>query len=227
MPYGQCSESRRKFNKPRLDAISIPDYVIKKVATHGARHGKIEVKREYHVAWNAWKRCCDKVDSPRRTFYRCSRSISQRSILSWVTARNRMVRTSAKSGMNFGKDHTCELTPEEEDTKDNGILLWTQQAKMKLRSDCRAPVLMKNRLHHDSGEPIEEPIHRGQQRRTQQGQEVFSDDYFSNTRVDRHTGCEYWMPSSSSSRSYTQKFLFGSDLFLLRLVSFTIDSDPL
>ena len=47
----------------RLNAISIPDYVIKKGATHGARHGKTEVQREYHLAWNAWKRCCKKVDS--------------------------------------------------------------------------------------------------------------------------------------------------------------------
>ena len=29
---------------------------------------------------------------------------------------------------------------------------------MKLRSDYRAAVMMKNRLHHESGEPIEEPI---------------------------------------------------------------------
>ena len=36
---GQClidSVSRRKFNKLRLDALSIPHYVIKKGATHGA-----------------------------------------------------------------------------------------------------------------------------------------------------------------------------------------------
>ena len=32
------SESRRKFNKLRLDALSIPNYVIKKGPTHGARH---------------------------------------------------------------------------------------------------------------------------------------------------------------------------------------------
>ena len=40
---GQClidSESRRKFNKLRLDAFSIPHYVIKKGRPHGARHGK-------------------------------------------------------------------------------------------------------------------------------------------------------------------------------------------
>ena len=68
---GQClihSESRRNLNKLRLDAISIPDYVIKKGATHGARHGKTEVQREYHMAWNVWKRCCEKVDSQGEHF---------------------------------------------------------------------------------------------------------------------------------------------------------------
>ena len=34
------SESRRKSNKLRLDALSIPNYVIKKGRSHGARHGK-------------------------------------------------------------------------------------------------------------------------------------------------------------------------------------------
>ena len=64
---GQCliySESTRLFfNGQRLDALAIPNYVIKKGATHGARHGKTEVQREYHLAWNAWKRCCKNVDS--------------------------------------------------------------------------------------------------------------------------------------------------------------------
>ena len=63
---GQClidSESTRKFNKLRLDALSIPNYVIKKGPTQAARHGKTEVQREHHLAWNAWKRCCTKVDS--------------------------------------------------------------------------------------------------------------------------------------------------------------------
>ena len=44
----QCliySESRRKFNKLKLDAVSIPDCVIKTGASHGARHGKTEVQR--------------------------------------------------------------------------------------------------------------------------------------------------------------------------------------
>ena len=68
---GQClidSESRRKFHKLRLDALSIPNFVIKKGATHGAGHGKTEVQREYHMAWNVWKRCCKKVDSQGEHF---------------------------------------------------------------------------------------------------------------------------------------------------------------
>ena len=62
------SVSRRKFNKLRLDALSIPNYVIKKGPTHGGRHGKTEVQKEYHQAWNAWKRCCKKVDSQGEHF---------------------------------------------------------------------------------------------------------------------------------------------------------------
>ena len=68
---GQClidSESRRKFHKLRLDALSIPNYVLKKGPNHGARHGKNEVQKEYHQAWNAWKRCCKKVDSKGEHF---------------------------------------------------------------------------------------------------------------------------------------------------------------
>ena len=45
---GQClidSESRIFFNKLRLDALSLLNYVLKKGTTHGARHGKTEVQR--------------------------------------------------------------------------------------------------------------------------------------------------------------------------------------
>ena len=56
-------ESRRKSSKLRLNALSIPHYVIKKGRSHGVRHGKAEEQTEYHIAWNACKRCCKKVDS--------------------------------------------------------------------------------------------------------------------------------------------------------------------
>ena len=62
------SESRRKFNKVRLDALSIPHYVIKKGRSHGAQHGQTEEQKEYQKAWNAWKRCCKKVDTQGEHF---------------------------------------------------------------------------------------------------------------------------------------------------------------
>ena len=56
------SEFRRKFNKLRLHTLSIPHYIIKKGRTHGARHGKTKAKKQYHIAFNAWKRCRKRVD---------------------------------------------------------------------------------------------------------------------------------------------------------------------
>ena len=35
---------------------------------------------------------------------------------------------------------------------------------MKLRSDSRAAVSMKNRLHHESGQQVEERLHPNQQK---------------------------------------------------------------
>ena len=119
---------------------------------------------------------------------------------------------SAKSGMNLHKKtiHIVSLQRKREDIKDNGILLLNKAGKngpMKLRPDYRAAVLMKNRLQHESGEPIEEPVlHPGQQRRTRQLQEVFSEDYFSGARVDQHAGWQYWPSSPSSSWWYASEW---------------------
>ena len=68
---------------------------------------------------------------------------------------------------------TYRLTPEERRRfKGQWYLTLNKACKnglMKLRSDFRAAVSMKNRLHHESGEQTEEPIHPGQQRRIQHG----------------------------------------------------------
>ena len=104
------------------------------------------------------------------------------------------------------EDHTYKLTPEER-RRCKGQFLITEAA-----------VLMKIRLHHETGEPIEEPIHPGEQRRIQQGQEVFSDDYFSSARVDQHTGWEYW-PSSTSSFVVVRILIgVGSELTFFELL---------
>ena len=55
------SESGQKNHKLRLDALSIPHDVIKMVRPHGARHGKTEAQKQYHIAFNAWTRCRKRV----------------------------------------------------------------------------------------------------------------------------------------------------------------------
>ena len=51
------SESSQNFNNLRLDAFSIPHYIINKNRHHGARHGKIEAQKEHFVSHNARKKC--------------------------------------------------------------------------------------------------------------------------------------------------------------------------
>ena len=118
------SESRRKFNKLRLDALSIPHYVIKKGRGHGVRYGKTEEQKEYHIAWNAWKRCCKKVDSqgefftgihdkfPRDQVYRESQLA-----IGWTEQKCKEMDEFAE------EHHTYHLSLQRnsKDTKDNGI----------------------------------------------------------------------------------------------------------
>ena len=54
------SESSQKIYKWRLDALSIPLYVIKKGRPHGTRHGKTDAQKEHFVAYNARKSCIKK-----------------------------------------------------------------------------------------------------------------------------------------------------------------------
>ena len=163
------SESRRKFHKLRLDALSIPNYVIKKGRSHGARHGKTEEQKEYHIAWNAWKRCCKKVDSqgghftgihdrvPRDPVY-CESQLA----IGWTEQKCEELDELAK------EDHTYHLSPEEfRRYQGQWYITLNRSGKnvpMKLRSDFRTVVSMKNRLHHESGQQVEELIHPDQYR---------------------------------------------------------------
>ena len=54
------SESNQKLSQWRLDALSIPHYVIRMERPRGARHGKTEAQKEHFVAHNARKRCIKK-----------------------------------------------------------------------------------------------------------------------------------------------------------------------
>ena len=152
------SESRRKFNKLRLDAPSIQHYVIKKGRCHGARHGKIEEQKEYHIAWNAWKRCCKIIDSQGEYFT----GIHDRFLRDPVYRESQLAigwsDQKCKEWDELAKeDHTHKLTPEER-RRYNGQRYLTlnksgTNGPMRLRSDFRAAVSIKNRLHREPGEP--------------------------------------------------------------------------
>ena len=170
---GQCliySESRGEFNRRRLDAISVPNYVIKKGRSYGAEHGKTEEQKEYHIAWNAWKRCCKKVDSQgghftgiHDRFLRDPVYRESQPAIGWTEQQCNDMDELAK------EDHTYHLTPEEQRRYQGQWYLTLNKSgkngPMKLRSDFRAAVSIKNRLHRESGEKVEEPISPEQYRR--------------------------------------------------------------
>ena len=133
------------------------------------------------MAWNAWKSCCKKVDSQCEHFT----GIHDRFLRDPVYRESQLEigwsEQKCKEWNELAKQaHTNKLTPEEQRRyKGHWYLTLNKPGKngpMKLRSDFRAAVTIKNRLHRESGEQEEEPISPGKQRRIQQGQEVFSED---------------------------------------------------
>ena len=67
------SESSQMFNQWRLDAFSIPHYVITKERPRGARHGRTEAQKQHFLAHNARRRCIKKnVDGIHDRFQRDS-----------------------------------------------------------------------------------------------------------------------------------------------------------
>ena len=113
-------------------------------------------KNKENTTWLGMRgRDAVRKSTPKVNIYRYSRSISQRSSLSWTTTRNRMDRTRVQRvGWTCKKDHTYKLIPEEKRRYKGQryLTLNKEHGPMKLRSDFGAAVLMKNRLHHESGE---------------------------------------------------------------------------
>ena len=54
------NESSQHFHQWRLDALSIPNYVIKKKRPRGVRYSKTEAQEEHFLAHNSRKRCIKK-----------------------------------------------------------------------------------------------------------------------------------------------------------------------
>ena len=126
--------------------------------------------KEYHLAWNAWKRCCKKVDSQgehvtsihdrllRDPVYRESQLAigwTEQKCKEWDELAKRRLYMSIYSRGKKRYQGQWYLT----------LNKAGKNGHMKLRSDFRAAVLMKNRLHNELGEQVEERLHPNQQRR--------------------------------------------------------------
>ena len=140
------SESRRKFNTLRLDALSFPHYVIKKGRPHGARHGKTEAQKQYHIAFNAWKRCRKRVDGQEEHY----KGIHDRFLLHQVYCESQL-----KNGWTEQKCIVMDELAQQDDT----YRLSIEEFK------SRAAVLLKNRFHPESGEEVAQPKSPQQYRR--------------------------------------------------------------
>ena len=157
------SESSQKFNKLRLDALSIPHYVIKNGRPHGARHGKTETQNQYHIAFNAWKRCRKRVDGQEEQH----EGIYDRFLSDQVFHDSQLkIGWTEQKCIEMDKfsleDHSYRLSREEFKRHQGQWYLTLNKsgknAPMRLRSDFRAAVTTKNRLHRESGEERAEPI---------------------------------------------------------------------
>ena len=119
---------------------------------------------------NAWKRCCKKVDSLgghftgiHDRFLRDPVYRESQLAIGWTEQKCKELDELAK------EDHTHHLTPEEQRRyQGQWYLTLNKSGKnglMKLRSDFRCAVSIKNRLHRESGEKVEEPISPEQYRK--------------------------------------------------------------
>ena len=121
-------------------------------------HDKTEVQREYHLAWNAWKRCCKKVDSQGEHIT----GIHDRFLKDPVCRESQLAigwsEQKCKEWDELAKeDLTYKLTPENRRRyKGQWYLILNKAGKngpMKLRSDYRAAVYQMDKLCSSSKVP--------------------------------------------------------------------------
>ena len=105
--------------------------MIKKGPTHGARHGKTEVQKEYHLAWNAWKRCCKKVDSQGEHFTGIHDFSEIQSIVNHNSQSDGQNKKCKEWDELAKEEHTYKLTPEEKTKIPRTMVSYFEQSRQK------------------------------------------------------------------------------------------------
>ena len=141
-------EPRSRIQPKILDAHCIPHCVIKKGRHHGARHGKTEAQKRYHIAFNARKRCCKRVDSQGEHF----KGIHDRFLRDRVYRDSQLVipwteQMCIEMDELAKQNRTCRLSKEEfKRCQGQWYLTLNKSGKhapMRLRPDYRAAVSQK------------------------------------------------------------------------------------
>ena len=143
--------------------LSIPHYVIKKGRPHGARHGKTEAQKQYHIAFNAWKRCRKRVDGQEEHY----EGIHDRFLRDQVYRDSQLkIGWTEQKCIEMDKlaqeDHSYRLSRDEFQRYQKQWYLTLNKscknAPMRLRSDFRAAVTIKNSLHREPGKERAQPV---------------------------------------------------------------------
>ena len=150
------SESSQNVHQWRLDAFSIPHYVIRKERPRGARHGKTEAQKEHFVAHNARKRCMKKnFDGIHDRLQQDSVYRDSQRKIGWTEEKCIKMDKLAQEDTPTGHPLRSERYKKNWKISINKS---GRNARTKLRSDFRTEVTIMNRLHRESAEERPEPI---------------------------------------------------------------------
>ena len=148
------SESSRKFNKLSLDALSIPHYVIKKGRLHGAQHCKTEEPLSPSRAWrDAAKEFVAQEEHYKGIHDRFLRDEVHRESqlkIGW-TEQKCIEMDKCGTGRSYIPSIQRGIQEIPRTVVSHIWINWSKNAPMRLRSDFRAAVSIKNRLHRESG----------------------------------------------------------------------------
>ena len=198
---------------------------------HGVRYANTEEQKEYHIAWNAWKRCCKKVDSQGGHFYKYSRSISQRSSLSWITTRNRMVRTKVqrvgwtcgrpyiqtrsrvktkiqRTMVSHSEEKHAKMGPGNFDLITEPLSWWKIACTTNQEKPLKSPSIQVDKDEYNKDKKFSLKIH------------------FFSARADKRTGWQYW-PSPAAIPWTRQGNVISLETLKLRRMNLLQDSSLL
>ena len=155
------TDKTRKLNRDPFDALSIPNYVIKKGPSHGARRGNTERQRINHAAHVAAKR---QIKRDITRFWHDFKIVQ-------LTERHRSRLDGAKNSAHATtqiQKKTIHTRLQQKSVKDvKTVGYWYSTAKgengpMNQREDYAEAIRIKDRLYEESGEGNTK-IHRSKQ----------------------------------------------------------------